>query len=177
MPLVSDLLSCGLDSRNNQPQPSPSQPTDPVRSAEQSRADQRGQSTRAEVTSNSRSRRHTAAVTGRWGEHSNSHHSRAWPGGHGYSRNSTRSGSIAHLNQSPSHCHPHLVSPCFPICGRSRLSFPPVPLLAAAPAPVTSHNPIPPARQRMRCAVHADRQSLAAGKADRSPPARAPFRR
>lgn len=34
-----------------------------------------------------------------------------------------------------------------------------------------SQPPIPPARQRMRCAVHADRQSLAAGKADRSPPA------
>lgn len=60
-------------------------------------------------------------------------------GGHGYSRNSTRSGSIAHLNQSPTHCHPHLVSPWFPICCRSRLfSLLLFPLLVA---PVTSHNP------------------------------------
>jgi hypothetical protein len=33
--VVSCSLSCGLDSRNNQPQPLSSQPTDPVRSAEQ----------------------------------------------------------------------------------------------------------------------------------------------
>lgn len=162
MSLVSCLLSVGsiLETISLIPAPAANR-SGPISTAQQSGAEP-GHSVRGQRSRPQRALSRVAAL--------GSIGSRA-SGGHGYSRsrNSTRSGSIARLIQSPTHCHPHLVSPCFPICGRSPFSLPlPFSLLLA---PVTSHNPVPPARQRMRCAVHADTQSLAAGKADRSPPA------
>ena len=83
--LLSYLLSVvSIRSRNNQPQVQPQQPAN--RSGPISRAEE-SQSTRCQ-----RSRQihtHAASVVGL--------------SGHGYSRNSTRSGSIAHLDQSPTH--------------------------------------------------------------------------
>lgn len=85
--LLSYLLSVvSIRSRNNQPQVQPQQPTN--RSGPISRVEE-SQSTRCQRSRQIHTHTQPARVVGL--------------SGHGYSRNSTRSGSIAHLNQSPTH--------------------------------------------------------------------------
>lgn len=145
---VSCLISC-LWSRFSKQSASaqPQQPTDPVRSAEQSRAEQRARA----LGQRSRPHGHCQRVAGLnsqlglqvWGARLQSQF------------NEIRI-NRPHLNQSPFHCHPHLVSPCFPICCRSRLfSFCSLFLLLL---PVTSHNPHPASSpaDALRCTCRQD---------------------